>query len=159
MAMSIIEDIEQEEREQEKDSFGEDDDDELFDDDCAQKCAGYPPPWRTDRCDFSRRRKIYTEFIIIDTFGSGSAFEKRKVALLSKQDCLNNRSKCCSRRFSQLRIAGSSTPFLRHFRVGMRRVIGTYVFWLHPKMPVISGLISICAFAESFRNRLTFDDT
>mgnify|MGYP004551694709 CR=1 FL=1 len=57
MAMSIIEDIEQEEREQEKDSFGEDDDDELFDDDCVQKRAGYPPPWRTDRCDFSRRRK------------------------------------------------------------------------------------------------------
>lgn len=44
MAMSIIEDIEQEEREQEKDSFGEDDDDELFDDDCAQKCAGHPSP-------------------------------------------------------------------------------------------------------------------
>ena len=44
MAMSIIEDIEQEEREQETDSFGEDDDDELFDDDCAQKCAGHSSP-------------------------------------------------------------------------------------------------------------------
>ena len=77
---------------------------------------------------FRGEEKIYTEFIIIDTFGSGSAFEKRKVALLSKQDCLNILSKCCSRRFSQLRIAGSSTPFLRHFRVGMRRVIGTYMF-------------------------------
>ena len=41
MAMSIIEDIEQEEREQEKDSFGEDDDDELFDDDCDDDSEGW----------------------------------------------------------------------------------------------------------------------
>ena len=59
----------------------------------------------------------------------------------------------------QLRIAGSSTPFLRHFCVEMRREIGTYMFCPHLKMPVLSSLIYICAFAESFRNRLAFDDT
>lgn len=41
MAMSIIEDIEQEEREQEKDSFWEDDDDELFDNDCDDDSEGW----------------------------------------------------------------------------------------------------------------------
>ena len=70
---------------------------------------------------FRDEEKNYTGFIMIDSFGSGTAFEKRKATLLSKQDCLNRQSKCCSRQFSQLRIAGSSTPFLRHFRVGMRR--------------------------------------
>ena len=41
LAMSIIEDIEQEEREQEKDSFWEDDDDELFDNDCDDDSEGW----------------------------------------------------------------------------------------------------------------------
>lgn len=30
---------------------------------------------------------------------------------------------------------------------------------LHLKIPVISGFIGICAFAETYRNRLAFDDT
>ena len=41
----------------------------------------------------------------------------------------------------------------------MRREIGTYMFCPHPKMPVLSSLIGICAFAESFRNGLAFDDS
>ena len=40
----------------------------------------------------------------------------------------HDQNKCCSRRFSQLRIAGFSTPFLRHFCEGMRREIGTFMF-------------------------------
>lgn len=40
-AMAMSEDIEQEEREQEKDYFGEDDDDELFDDDCDDDSEGW----------------------------------------------------------------------------------------------------------------------
>ena len=40
----------------------------------------------------------------------------------------------------------------------MRREIGTYMFCPHPKMPVLSSLIGICAFAETYRNRLAFDE-
>ena len=40
----------------------------------------------------------------------------------------------------------------------MRREIGTFMFWLHPKIPVLSSFISICAFAETYRNRLAFDE-
>ena len=98
----------------------------------AQKCAGYPSLWRTDGCDFSRRRKELHRFHYDWFFRVRYGVQKRKAVLLSKQDCLNDQSKCCSRRFSQLRIASSSTPFLRHFRVGMRREIGTFMFWLHP---------------------------
>ena len=46
---------------------------------------------------------------------------------------------------------------LRHFCVGMRREIGTFMFCPHPKMPVLSSFIGICAFAETYRNRLAFD--
>ena len=87
----------------------------------AQKCLCILR--RDARMDvmFHSEEKNYTGFIMMDPFGSGTAFEKRKAALLSKQDCMNAQNKCCSRQFSQLHIAGSSTPFLRHFRVGMRR--------------------------------------
>ena len=60
---------------------------------------------------FRSEEKNYTGFIMIDSIRLGTAFEKRKAALLSKQDCMNDQNKCCSRQFSQLRIAGS----LRHF--------------------------------------------
>lgn len=67
------------------------------------------------------KEKNCADFIMVASFASYSTLKNAKSSPALKQDCLNDQSKCCSRQFSQLRIAGSSTPFLRHFRVGMRR--------------------------------------
>ena len=55
----------------------------------AQKCAGYSSLWRTDGCDFSRRRKELHRFHYDWFFRVRYGVQKRKAVLLSKQDCLN----------------------------------------------------------------------